>query len=101
MFLMSLFDALKTLRFFKSSPTRRFLDESFHNVVKSQSLTSNSVRNGVDVKTFEDKDSNGFAARLSYKLVNLINNYNVNNLSKLYLLQILVVPEKLSIKMAQ
>jgi len=68
MFLMSLLDALNTFKFFKSSPTRMLIEESCHNVTKSQSLTSNFCKYGVAWKIFGESDSNGFAARLSYKI---------------------------------
>lgn len=67
MFLMSLLDALNTFKFFNKSPSRTFFEESCHNDTKSQSLTSNSCKYGVDVKIFVESDSIGFAARLSFE----------------------------------
>lgn len=65
---MSLLDALNTFKFFKSSPTRMLIEESCHNVTKSQSLTSNFCKYGVAWKIFGESDSNGFAARLSCRI---------------------------------
>lgn len=69
---MSLFEMFKYLRFFNKSPVRSSDDESVHNCVKSQSLTSKSFKYGIASNTSVDRDCNGFPAMLSYKMEKIL-----------------------------